>query len=239
MRPAGFWRRCAAWSLDAALVALPVLLLCRASMNRAAAGVGGAWDGLVDAVARRMAAAIHSMPAPMDPADPSASIGLARDWLHDPALLAAATALQSALAGLLAWPMALFVALFMAWCVGFERSPLQATPGKRALGLRVVDRSGGRIGTAAALARFLAGTLSWLSLNIGHLLAGVAPDHAALHDRLSRTRVVRAAGAPERMPAWAGAWLALQAAAWLAAMAWIAQAMAVPMQAALDRALWG
>ncbi|MGY0612593.1 RDD family protein [Luteimonas sp. A501] len=239
MHPAGFWRRCAAWSLDAALVALPVLLLSRASMHRAAAGVGGAWDRLVDAVAQRMAAAILSVPAPMEAVDPGALAGLARDLLHDPALLAAATALQSALAGLLGGPMVLFVALFLAWCVGFERSPLQATPGKRALGLRVVDPAGRRIGAGAALGRFLAGTLSWLSLNIGHLLAGVAPDHAALHDRLSRTRVVLASGAPERMPPWATAWLALQAVAWLMAMAWVAQAMALPMQAALDRALWG
>ncbi|MEN1971662.1 RDD family protein [Luteimonas sp. MJ204] len=240
MRPAGFWRRCAAWTLDAALVTLPVLLLCRGAMHRAAATFTQSWGALVDAVAQRMAAMILSPATSASTAPgPGAMTSLARDSLRDPALLAAAADLQSALIGLLWLPMAVFVTLFLAWCVGFERSPLQATPGKRALGLRAVDLAGGRIGTGVALARFLAGTLSWLSLNIGHLLAGLAPDHAALHDRLSRTRVVLAPGAPERMPPWATAWLIVQAVAWLIALAWAAQAMAVPMQAALDRALWG
>src|SRR5690606_37592941 len=154
MRPAGFWRRCAAWTLDAALVALPVLLLCRDTMHRAAATFTQSWGALVDAVAQRMAAMILSPATSASTAPgPGAMTSLARDSLRDPALLAAAADLQSALIGLLWLPMAAFVTLFLAWCVGFERSPLQATPGKRALGLRAVDLAGGRIGTGVALAR--------------------------------------------------------------------------------------
>src|SRR5690606_17446635 len=151
----------------------------------------------------------------------------------------AARDLESALAALALPPLLLFAALFLAWCVGFERSSLRATPGKRALGLRVATVAGADPATGRLLLRFLAGTLSWLSLNIGHLLAAIPPAHAALHDRLSATRVVLAPEAPSSMPRWAGAWLWLLAVALLLASAWAAAAMGMSLQAALDRALWG
>lgn len=237
MRTAGFWRRAAAWSLDAALVALPVLVLCASRMPASAKTLADAWDTLADTVARRMAAAIMATDAA---AAPAALPGLVGDSMRDPALLAAATDLQAALLALAGPPLVAFMAMFSAWCVAFERSALQATPGKRALGLRVVDAAdGGRIGLARAVARFLAGTFSWLALNLGHALAAIPPERAALHDRLSRTRVVLDADAPEQLPGWAAAWLLLQAAVLVPATAWIALATAAAMQAAVDRALWG
>ncbi|GGJ95985.1 RDD family protein [Luteimonas terricola] len=238
MRPAGFWRRSAAWSLDAAVVALPVLALCGKRLQAAAATLVEAWSALVDAVAQRMAAAIMATDAVAAP-DPGVLLGLVRGSMRDPALLAAAADLQSALLTLAGPPLGAFVAVFFAWCVAFERSALRATPGKRALGLRVAAAGGGDPGAGAVLLRFVAGALSWLSLNVGHMLAAVPPDHAALHDRISRTRVVLAAGAAERMPRWAAAWLALQGVALLLATAWASAAMASAMQAALDRALRG
>jgi len=234
MRRAGFWRRSAAWSLDATLVALPVLVLCRNVLPAAFADLAGAWSALVDAVAQRMAAAIMATGP-----DPAALLGLARDSMRDPALLAASAELQSALLALVGPPLAAFVALFFLWSTGFERSQLRATPGKRALGLRVVAVGGGDPGTAAVLLRFAAGALSWLSLNIGHMLAAIPPAYAALHDRISRTRVVLASNAAERMPRWAAAWLMLLVATLLLATAWASVAMGAAMQAALDRALWG
>ena len=238
MRRAGFWRRSAAWSLDAALVALPVLVLCRNALPAAFADLAGAWSALVDAVAQRMATAIMAT-GPGAAPDPAALLGLARDSMRDPALLAASAELQSALLALVGPPLAAFVALFFLWSTGFERSQLRATPGKRALGLRVVAVGGGDPGTAAVLLRFAAGALSWLSLNIGHILAAIPPAYAALHDRISRTRVVFATGAAERMPRWAAAWLMFLAATLLLATAWASVAMGAAMQAALDRALWG
>jgi len=74
--------------------------------------------------------------------------------------------------------------------IGFEASAWQATPGKRWLGLKVVDLHGTRIGWGRASARFLAGTLSWLTLNLGHALAGWRADGRALHDLVAGTRVV-------------------------------------------------
>lgn len=238
MRQAGFWRRGAAWSLDASLVALPVLALSWRTLQANAATLAGAWNTLVEVVAGRMAAAIMAAVPGATP-DPGALLGVARASMRDPALLAASEALQSALLALAAPPLAAFVALFLLWCVGFERSRLRATPGKRALGLQVVSAGGGHAATGALLLRFAAGALSWLSLNVGHALAAVPPDHAALHDRISRTRVVLAAGAAEGMPRWAAAWLVVQVVALLVATAWGSMALGAAMQAALDRALWG
>ncbi|MBJ6979163.1 MULTISPECIES: RDD family protein [unclassified Luteimonas] len=243
MRPAGFWRRGAAWSLDALPVGLATLALCVGSMRPASGALAAAWSVLVDALAQRMAGVVSGAMATGAGADAASGAGallaLTRGALRDPALLAAARDVQAALAALAVPPLAVFAALFLAWCVGFEGSSLRATPGKRALGLRVATVAGGDAATGRLLLRFLAGTLSWLSLNVGHLLAAIPPAHAALHDRLSATRVVLAADAPSTMPRWARAWLWLLAAALLLATAWAAAAMGAAMQAALDRALRG
>lgn len=236
MRPGGFWRRAAAWSLDALPPAALALALCAERLGPAAAALSGAWTTLVGSGAQGMAAAIMGLDAG---AGPGALFALARSMLRDPALLAAAAGVQAALAALLAPPLLAFVALSMAWCLGFERSPLRATPGKRALGLRVEAADGGTAGTGRLLLRFLSGALSWLSLNAGHLMAAMPPRHATLHDRISGTRVVLDADAPARVPAWARAWLAALSVGLLLASAWAAAAMTAAMQAALDRALWG
>ncbi|MBJ7575595.1 RDD family protein [Luteimonas sp. MC1828] len=228
MRPAGFWRRAAAWSLDAVLVALPVVGLGWTHLQRSAGVLGAAAHTLFEAAAVRMADALQTLQSPL---------ALANGWLRDPVLLAAAGDVQSAMSAMLLPPLAAFVVAWMAWCVGFERSRWQATPGKRALGLRVVDAAGQPPRIASLLVRFLAGGLSWLTLNVGHLLAAVPPRHAALHDRISGTRVCLADDATARMPGWARAWLRLLAAATLAANAWMMSAAGGVLRAALERAL--
>src|SRR5690606_22646483 len=100
----------------------------------------------------------------------------------------------------LAGPLAAFALLAFAWHVGFERSCWQGTPGKRALGLRVADAAGAPPAAWRSAWRFLAGSASWLTLNLGHALAAVPPGRAALHDRLSRTRVLARDAA---LPGWA------------------------------------
>lgn len=238
MRVAGFWRRSAAWSLDATLVALATLALCWNTLKTAAPGLADAWTTLADASARSMATAMMAT-APDAGSGVAALPGLARESMRDPVLLATAAKLQSALLAFAGPPLAVFAALFFLWCTCFERSPLRATPGKCALGLRVVADDGTAPPTGAILLRFAAGALSWLSLNIGHMLAAIPPDHAALHDRISRTRVVLAVDAAERMPRWAAAWLVLQAAALLLATFGMSLTMGAAMQAAVDRALGG
>lgn len=77
---------------------------------------------------------------------------------------------------------------------GCESSVLQATPGKLALGLRVTDELGRRIGFARATGRFFGKFISGLMLDIGYLLAAWTPRKQALHDLLAGCCVVRKAG---------------------------------------------
>lgn len=115
----------------------------------------------------------------------------------------------------LAW-MWVGVAFLLPWLYFalFESSGTQATPGKLALGLRVTDENGGRIGFLRALGRNLGRYLSGVILNIGYMMAGWTSRKQALHDLMASTFVVRkngletwregdAVGMPASVPAWA------------------------------------
>lgn len=82
-----------------------------------------------------------------------------------------------------------FVLLGAAYFICMEASSFQGTLGKYWTGLRVETISGQRLDHAQAATRFFAGTLSWASLNIGHMMAMWRPDGRALHDLLANTRV--------------------------------------------------
>ncbi|CAN5231533.1 hypothetical protein BH11PSE14_BH11PSE14_15840 [soil metagenome] len=73
---------------------------------------------------------------------------------------------------------------------GLESSPWQATLGKRALGIKVTDLQGERLGFAHALGRWFAAALSYLTLYIGFLMAAVTERKRALHDYVAGTEVV-------------------------------------------------
>lgn len=79
------------------------------------------------------------------------------------------------------------------WCyfvVGWGL--LGATPGKWAMGLRIVDyRQRCPIGPARAVLRLAAYCVSSVTLEWGHLMILVRNDRRALHDVLAGTRVVR------------------------------------------------
>ncbi len=63
------------------------------------------------------------------------------------------------------------------------------TLGMRAWRLRAVSDAGSPLNTTAALLRFLCGFLAWPPAALGVLWLYLDPDHLAIHDRLSRTRV--------------------------------------------------
>jgi uncharacterized RDD family membrane protein YckC len=66
-----------------------------------------------------------------------------------------------------------------------------ATPGKWAVGLRVVDHRGRYpIGFSRSLLRLVAYMVSSLTFGLGHLLIVTRSDRRALHDMLAGTRVV-------------------------------------------------
>lgn len=223
-RPARFWRRYAAWSLDAAAVAALTSFIGAPK-----------WSGRLDAIGQAHAAMNARMAELM-----SASVlgdagfgGFLAQAVVDPALNAASLAMVGALLSLVLGWLCVYALFGAAWELGFLYSPWGAPPGKAALGLRIVDRRGRPPGLGRAAARYLAGAVSWAILNLGHLLAAAAPEYTALHDRMAGARVIERGAAP--LPAWAWAWIGLQVLSSLAATWWLARAM----QAAMDAALGG
>lgn len=230
-QPAGFWQRTAGWSLDAALLAPLALALSWPWIQAPLLALQARSDALLRATGTAMADVLLH-------AGGGGAGGLlmpAVALMHDPALRQASAAVETALWAVSWPPLLAFVLLGAAWQAGFERSRWQASPGRRLLGLRVVDRDGRPIGTAHALGRHAAGGLSWLTLNLGHLMAASAPRRLALHDYVSRTRVH---SAQRRLPGWAVAWLAMLAVAMLAANVWLVRYASAGLRAALEAALY-
>lgn len=225
-RPAGLYRRSVAWSIDAALLAPLALLLSWRWTAPAASEWAENVKMLLDHGGRALGAALTSgAPVP----------SWAASMLHDPQLTDRIAAVEST-TWALAWPGVLAFALLGALYHGAgECSAWQGSPGKRLLGLRVHDRHGQPLMVGHALLRHGAGSLSWLTLNLGHALAALAPQHLALHDRCSGTRVVAGVGAP---PRWALAWLGLLALATAGTATWLASRAVQVMSAALEQALY-
>jgi uncharacterized RDD family membrane protein YckC len=70
-------------------------------------------------------------------------------------------------------------------------SRVGATPGKMALGLKVVRPNGGPITLGRAVGRYFAKRLSSITLGIGYIIAGFDAEKRAMHDMIVDTRVVR------------------------------------------------
>lgn len=220
--PAGVARRYAAWSLDFAVVAAASLLLTWSRLRLAAQALAEATASLTAQLGRHLGNLL------LQGGDPAQ---LTPVLMRDSGILSAAGAVQSALLSLCLPPLLAYAALGLAWHVGFQRGPWQASPGERALGL-VVVRADGTPASARRLAwRHVASVLSWLTLNLGHALA-LVPPHRALHDVLSGTAVFDRSGAP-RLPGWAQAWLASQGLLLCAALAWGLLRYLALLQAAL------
>ena len=135
--------------------------------------------------------------------------------------------------------------LYYALC---EASAWQATPGKLALGLRVTDEYGRRVGFGRATGRFFGKFLSGFILDIGYMLAGWTERKQALHDLMAGCCVVRRDGlrawqnrdpsTPDSvaftevrsgMPGWAIALVVIAVCVLLLPFAAIVAAIAIPM----------
>jgi len=68
---------------------------------------------------------------------------------------------------------------------------LGATLGKLAVGARIVNIDGSRLGFGKAFLRWLATNVSSLTFGIGFLMVAFRRDKRALHDLLAQTRVIR------------------------------------------------
>lgn len=74
--------------------------------------------------------------------------------------------------------------------VTMESSSSQATLGKMAIGIKVVNRAGGRMGRGNALGRWVSHLLCYFTLYIGYLVAAFTERKQGLHDMVAGTYVV-------------------------------------------------
>ncbi|HET7127235.1 MAG TPA: RDD family protein [Lysobacter sp.] len=208
--PARFWHRYAAWSLDFAAISAIAWFATRAQVHAGLDAAAVAWRDLYARVAQAMADSL------LGGGDVSS---ISQTLLQDASLQAAARAMQDAIEQA-TLPFALACGgIALLWHALGEASRWQGSPGKRAFGLVATDLDGNRLGFARAFARQVAGVASWITLNLGHLLAALPPQYRALHDYIAGTRVLRADDTP-RMPLAAKLWLWLQVLAGVVALAW-------------------
>jgi uncharacterized RDD family membrane protein YckC len=175
----GFWPRAAAYIIDTIITGIPsaiiVLLLISGPVSDATNTLSGVMTPFT----------LDTIPSPdtMIPQGPySPDIGsvLPSD-------------LNSFLGALmLALAEAVLVVLAIRWIyfAYMESSPRQATLGKAALGLMVIDGEGHRISFLRATGRWLGKLISWAILGFGFYLIGFTEKKQALHDLIADTRVV-------------------------------------------------
>lgn len=103
--------------------------------------------------------------------------------LEDPAALGEFMARQG-----LSMLVNIAVALLYSW---FFLSRFQATPGKMALGLKVVRGDGSALSTSRIIGRHFSEYLSSLILGIGYLIVAFDDQKRGLHDHICDTRVIK------------------------------------------------
>ena len=72
-----------------------------------------------------------------------------------------------------------------------QSGPRQATVGKMAIGVIVIDVNGGRLSFARASLRYFSKIISSAIMMIGYIMAGFTPKKQALHDIIANTYVVK------------------------------------------------
>jgi uncharacterized RDD family membrane protein YckC len=82
------------------------------------------------------------------------------------------------------------IALNICYMVFFIRK-YQATPGKLALGMKLVRSDGSHLTKGRIVGRYFAEMLSSLILLIGYIMAAFDPEKKALHDNICDTRVIK------------------------------------------------
>jgi uncharacterized RDD family membrane protein YckC len=82
------------------------------------------------------------------------------------------------------------IALTLTYVIYFTRK-YDATPGKKALGLRLLRADGSKLGKGRIVGRYFAEWISSLVMGIGYLMVAFDKEQRrALHDRICDTRVI-------------------------------------------------
>lgn len=82
------------------------------------------------------------------------------------------------------------MAVALTYEIGFIRK-FDATPGKMALGLKLLRTDGSKLSVGRIIGRYFAKVLSGIILLIGYIMAAFDDERRALHDRICDTRVVK------------------------------------------------
>lgn len=97
---------------------------------------------------------------------------------------------MGAIGGLLAVMYLAYPIISALYYVGMESSGTQATLGKMAVGIKVTDADGRRLGRGRALGRWASHLLCYLTIYIGYIMAGFTERKRGLHDMVASTLVV-------------------------------------------------
>lgn len=97
---------------------------------------------------------------------------------------------MGAIGGFLAVMYLAYPVISALYYVGMESSGTQATLGKMAVGIKVTDADGRRLGRGRALGRWASHLLCYLTLYIGYIMAGFTERKRGLHDMVASTLVV-------------------------------------------------
>jgi len=147
---------------------------------------GGFWMRflavIIDAIIIRVVSAIITIPLGLG----GLGMGLSLGRNPDPAQVMAAL---PALMSLIGMAFLIQFCLSLAYEVYFLTTK-GATPGKMALGLKVIRADGGPISVGLAVGRYFAKILSALTLWIGFIIAGFDREKRSLHDHICGTRVI-------------------------------------------------
>lgn len=224
--PAGFWPRAVAWLVDAAILGGIACLLASSWMRGDVDALGMAWRGLGSTLGEAVRSSVER--------GEDATTFMAAMLAADSPLRLAIAGVIAAMRAVAAPPLIAFIVLGLLYWPRLEAGARGATIGKRLLGLRSASGNGERLSSMRAFKRHLAGTLSWLTLNVGHLLAAGRPAHRALHDRIAGTQVLWCEDASRRVPWWGQVLLIVAVLVPLLLAVAAAMSLATAMQAALD-----
>lgn len=177
---ASFWRRFAAFILDNAIIYIMLLPFIFIYLKKS-----GLWQALT------AAAAMHAT-LPVD-------INNATGYM----------VLTQSLTQVFLY-MALYRMVFVMLYHGiWEASKLQASPGKLAVRIKVVDVNGNRLTLIHSCARNLCKAISNITLLIGYIMALVTEKHQALHDKITNCYILKTSYdvPPIKGVQYAGFWL--------------------------------
>jgi uncharacterized RDD family membrane protein YckC len=85
----------------------------------------------------------------------------------------------------------LYFLLNLIYYAALESSKYQATIGKMALEIRVIDTDGHRLSSQKAIVRYLGKIISAVILMIGYIMAAFDSKKQALHDKIATTYVIK------------------------------------------------